>query len=389
MNEIPLIAHLIYVLDFGGLETLLVERINRMPAHKYRHAVICLTKYTDFAKKITRPGVEVIALNKAPGLSPGTHVRLWRELRRLKPTILHTYNLSAIEYGLTGLLAGVPVRVAGSHGREANDPEGTNKKHNLLRRLLIPFYDSYYSNSADLLRWNRSVIGVPDAKNRLLNNGIDTDRFTPASTSSPAASLHGFPPDCCVIGTVGRVQEVKHQSALVDAFILMLARDPSLKARLRLAIVGEGPLLGALRKKVAAAGIADLVWMPGARNDVDEVLRTFSVFVLSSIAEGTPGSILEAMATGLPVVATRVGGIPDVVSHDVTGLLVPPRDPEAMADALARYCNDPALAEQHGRAGRLRVEQHFAMSSMVSAYTGMYDVLCKNKLQGAYKTCVE
>ena len=389
MNEIPLIAHLIYVLDFGGLETLLVERINRMPADKYRHAVICLTTYTDFAKKITRQGVEIIALNKAPGQSPGTHFLLWKVLRRLRPTILHTYNLSAIEYGVTGFLAGVPVRVAGSHGREANDPDGTNKRHNLLRRLLIPCYDSYYSNSEDLYRWNRSVIGVPDSKNRLLNNGIDTERFRPADLAAPPVAAHGFPEDCLVIGTVGRVQEVKHHQALVDAFIMMVTRDPSLKARLRLAIIGDGPLLGGLRERVAAAGVAGLVWMPGARNDIPEILRSFSVFALPSIAEGTPGSILEAMATGLPVVATRVGGIPAVVLHEETGLLVPPRDPEALAQALGRYCNDTQLAARHGRAGRNRVERHYAMSSMVSAYTDLYDSLCKNKLQGAYKTCVE
>src|SRR5258708_3229238 len=116
---------------------LMVECINRMPADKYRHAVICLTDYTDFSKKITRPGVEIFSLNKPPGLAPGTHIRLWGLLRRLKPTILNTYNLAAIEYGVPAMLAKVPVRIHGEHGRDARDPNGINRRHNLLRRLLL------------------------------------------------------------------------------------------------------------------------------------------------------------------------------------------------------------------------------------------------------------
>src|ERR1700726_2397113 len=115
-----------------------------MPADKYRHAVVCLTDYTDFSKKITRPGVALHSLRKPPGLAPGTHIRLWRLLRSPKPTILHTYNLSAVEYAPIAMLANVPVRVHGEHGRDARDPHGANRKHNLLRRLVLPFYDCYY-----------------------------------------------------------------------------------------------------------------------------------------------------------------------------------------------------------------------------------------------------
>lgn len=389
MAAIPLIAHLTYALDFGGLESLLVERINRMPSNKYRHAVICLTHYTNFSKKIRKPGVALYALHKPPGQAPGTHIALWKLLRRLRPTVLHTYNLAAIEYGITGLLAGVPVRVNGSHGREASDPEGRNRLHNRLRKWMIPFYDVCYSNSSDLLRWNKSVIGVPAPKNRLLNNGIDTERFRPSRRLARPAGMEHFPADCFVVGTVGRIQEVKNQALLIDAFAKLRELLPSHRESLRLAIVGTGPLHASLMEKVKSMGISDVVWMPGARMDVPEILNAFSVFALPSIAEGTPGCILEAMATGLPVVATRVGGVPDVVCDGVTGLLVPSQDADAMAAALMRYCVDPELAAQHGAAARERVEQKFAMDSMVTAYTDMYDELCKNKLQGAYKPCAE
>jgi sugar transferase (PEP-CTERM/EpsH1 system associated) len=387
MHDAPLIVHLIYRLDFGGLETLMVERINRMPADAYRHAVVCLTESTDFADKIRKPGVQVYELHKQAGLSLGTHAALWKLLRRLKPAILHSYNLSAIEYAPAAMLAGVPIRVNGAHGRDAADPHGTNRKHNALRRMMLPFYDCCYANSADMLEWNRSVIGVPAHKSRLLSNGIDTDKFNPPAVRTSAV----FGPECIVIGTVGRIQDVKDHATLVDAFILLRERVPELRERLRLAIVGDGPLLAKLRAKADAAGIADQVWLPGARTDIADILRGLDIFAMSSIAEGTPGSALEAMASGLPVVGTRVGGIPEVIDRDVTGQVVPASDPAAMAAALERYVRDAALAASHGAAGRERVLRHYNMNAMVAGYQSLYDTLCerKNRIGKNIKSCVE
>lgn len=371
-RDIPLVVHLIYRLDFGGLETLLVDCINGMPAERYRHAIVCLTDYTDFASKISKPDVAVYALHKPPGLAPQTHLHLWRLLRRLKPAVLHTYNLSAIEYAPAAALAGVPVRVHGEHGRDARDPDGTNARHNLLRRLVLPFYDCYYAVSADLRDWLRDTIGVPERKNLLLANGVDTRKFHPAPAGRREASAE-LPEDCIVFGTVGRIQDVKDHAMLVDAFIALLALLPQQRQRLRLAIIGDGPLLPALRQQVASAGIADLVWLPGARMDIDVLMRRLSVFVLSSIAEGIPVTILEAMASGLPVISTAVGGVPEVVQDGVTGALVPARDAQAMAAAMARYVSDAALQKQHGAAALENSLRHYSMQAMLQAYAGMYD----------------
>jgi sugar transferase (PEP-CTERM/EpsH1 system associated) len=388
--DAPLVAHLIYRLDFGGLENLLVERINRMPAHAYRHAVICLTDYTDFSRRISKPGVELYALHKQPGLSLGTHAALFKLLRRLRPAILHTYNLSAIEYAPVALLAGVGARINGLHGRDASDPQGRNPKHRLLRRLMLPFYDCCYANSADMEAWNRKVIKVPAHKSRMLANGIDAERFRPLETGETRPDF-GFGPGCTVIGTVGRVQDVKDHATLVDAFALLRARLPQQAAKLRLAVVGNGPLLPALRDKVRALGLEGLVWLPGARNDVPGILRGFDIYAISSIAEGTPGSVLEAMLTNLPVVGTRVGGVPEVVDEGRTGQLVPPRDPEAMAAAFERYVLDPAHACAHGAAGRTRVLTHYSMPAMVAGYQALYDSLLERKtpFKKSIRSCVE
>lgn len=376
-DERPLVVHLVYALDVGGLETLLVDCINRMPPERYRHALVCLTHYTSFAERITQPGVQVYALHKPPGQAPGIHVKLWKLLRQLRPTVLHTYNLATLEYAPAAMLAGVPVRIHAEHGRDARDPQGLNPKHNLLRRLVAPFIDRYITVSADLERWLDEVVRIPRAKAQLINNGVDTERFRHGPYQAGGSP---WGPEHFVIGTVARIQDVKHHKGLVEGFIALRALLPDQHDRLRLSIVGDGPLLPALREQVAQAGLQDVVWLPGARNDIDAVLHGFSLFALPSLAEGTPVSLLEAMACALPVVVSRVGGMPEVVTEGEHGSLVPPADAPALAQALARYATSPELCRQHGAAGRQRVIQKYSMAAMLEAYLALYDELRRQKL---------
>ena len=375
----PLVVHLTYSLDVGGLETLLVDCINRMPPERYRHAVVCLTRYTDFAKRITQPGVELYALGKPPGLGLGTHLAFWKLMRRLRPAILHTYNLSALEYNFSGALAGIPVRIHAEHGRDASDPQGLNPKHNFLRRRLAPFIDCFIPVSEDLRRWLGETVGIPAAKTLFIRNGVDTERFAAASLAAGQASPWG--PDDIVIGTVARIQDVKNHRGLVAAFARLRELAPEQRERLRLSIVGDGPLMGAVREQVASLGLQDVVWLPGARADVAALLHGFSLFALPSLAEGTPVSMLEAMACGLPVVASNVGGIPEVVTDGVEGSLVPVEDTEALARALASYVRDQALRRQRGEAARARVEAAFSMRAMLAEYGKLYDRLCRQKIR--------
>ncbi|MBC7512959.1 MAG: TIGR03088 family PEP-CTERM/XrtA system glycosyltransferase [Herminiimonas sp.] len=373
--SLPLVVHLVYRLDFGGLETVLAECVNGMPADRYRHAVVCLTDYTEFAKKITQPGVQIHTLHKPPGAAPGTHFKLWKLLRTLRPTILHTYNLAAIEYAFTATLAGVPIRIHAEHGRDLSDPEGKNRKHNFLRRLLIPFIDCFIPVSRDLKQWLSNVVGVPDSKNRLINNGVDTARFVPRKLSAlPAQEPRPF-----VVGTVGRIQDIKNHAGLVRAFQHLRELLPAQRDNLQLQIIGDGPLMATLKAQVTAAGLDDVVWLAGSRTDIADLMQAFSIFVLPSFAEGTPVTLLEAMATGLPVVASAVGGIPDVVADGVCGRLVAPTDIDAIASALATYCREPALAAAHGATARKVIEDHYSIAAMLSHYTALYDALCESK----------
>jgi len=389
----PLVLHLIYRLDCGGLENLLIERINRMPAHCYRHVIVCLTGYTAFAERIRQADVGLYALHKPPGAALATHARLWRLLRRLRPAILHSYNLSALEYAPAALLAGVPIRINGAHGREVADPHGSNRKHRLLRRLMLPFYDHCYANSAELLAWSRARIGVAVNKSRLLPNGVDTEHYRPASAADGAGPLrqHFGAGALIVVGSVGRLEAIKDQQSLVCAVLALAARRPDLAPRLRLVLVGDGPLRARLQAQVTAAGAGAVVWLAGARDDVAELLRELQIFAMPSLAEGTPGAALEAMASSVAVVASAVGGLCEVVRHGVTGTLVAPGDSQALARAIESYADDPALAARHGRAGRQRVLGNYAMSTMVAAYQALYDELCERKLTTKKRSasCVE
>lgn len=380
MRQPPLVVHLIYRLDIGGLETLLVDTINRMPQACYRHAIVCLTDYDRaFARRITRPDVALFALHKPPGAAPRTHLDLWRLLRRLRPAIVHTYNLGCYEYNATALAAGVPVRVHAEHGRDAGDPQGLNRKHNLLRRLLAPCVDRIVPVSTDLRDWLQGTVGIAPSKLTLIDNGVDTERFRPAQADDARLEAWQNDSDAFVIGTVGRLQDVKDQATLIDAFALLRRMLPH--ERLRLVLVGDGPLRTALEARINASGLQDSVWMAGPRSDVAPVMRSFSLFALSSIAEGTPVTMLEAMASGLPVVASRVGGIPDLVQDGVVGTLVPARDPQRLAEALATYVRDRSRAQTQGAAGRAHVERRYSMRAMLDAYLALYDGLCQTKMK--------
>lgn len=174
------------------------------------------------------------------------------------------------------------------------------------------------------------------------------------------------------MGTVGRMQTVKAQPLLVRAFLRALEIAPALRPRLRLVLAGDGPLRAECEALLARAGASDLAWLAGERADVPDVMRGLDCFVLPSLAEGISNTILEAMASGLPVIATDVGGNSDLVAAGETGRIVPPGDVEALAAAIAAEAADPDRARAMGRAGRSRVLERFSLPAMVAAYEAVY-----------------
>lgn len=368
----PLVVHIIHRLAIGGLENGLVNLINHMPAGRYRHAIVCMTQSTDFRLRIKKTGVDVYELHKQPGHDIGLYFRLWRLLRSLRPAVVHTRNLGTLECQFIALLAGVHARIHGEHGRDMSDIDGRNTRYLRLRKIFRPLISRYIAVSRDLAQWLREQVQVPPARVVQIYNGVDQQRFCPRSSWLREALPAGFAaPGAVVVGTVGRLSGEKDQLTLVRAFKLACARNP--QSQLRLVLVGDGPLQTDIKQEILAAQLTEQVWMPGARSDIAEILRALDIFVLPSLGEGISNTILEAMASGLAVIATRVGGNPELVVDNETGMLVPAADAEAMAQAIGRYLTLPSLIRQHGEAGRACVEREYSMEAMVRHYMAVYD----------------
>jgi sugar transferase (PEP-CTERM/EpsH1 system associated) len=375
----PLVAHVVYRFDVGGLENGLVNLINHMPSDTYRHVVISLTEITDFRRRIGRDDVQFFALKKPPGHSIWIYPQLFRLFRDLRPVIVHSRNLAALEVAVPAWAAGVPVRIHGEHGRDVGDLDGSNRKYQWLRRCYRPFVTHYIALSRDLEHYLTSRVGILPRKVSQIYNGVDTLRFSPAATRQPIAGCPFSDPMCCLIGTVGRMQVVKNQTALAEAFIRVLKTFPQLGGSLRLVMIGDGPLRAQAQALLEQAGVAELAWLPGERDDVPEILRGLDCFVLPSLAEGVSNTILEAMASALPVIATDVGGNGELVESGRTGQLVEPADIDAMAQKIAAYAIDPRRARAAGAAGRAVVERRFSLEAMTQCYQDLYDRLLKSR----------
>jgi sugar transferase (PEP-CTERM/EpsH1 system associated) len=371
----PRIVHVVYRFDVGGLENGLVNLINRLPAASYRHVVVALTEVTEFRRRVVREDVEYVSLHKAPGHGFRLYPRLFSLFRRLAPAIVHTRNLAALEATVPAWAAGVPVRIHGEHGRDVSDLDGTSRKYRLVRRAYRPFVTRYVALSKDLQQYLRVGVGVPDTAIAQIYNGVDTSRFVPAVRNRvPIAGCPFDRPDQWLVGTVGRMEAVKDQVTLAEAFVRAVRVD-SRGDRLRLVIAGDGPLRAPAEAVLDAVGLRDRAWLPGERADIPEILRGLNCFVLPSLAEGISNTILEAMASGLPIVATRVGGNAELIEDGLTGRLVPAANAESMAAALVDYFDDPATARRHARAARLAAVRNFSLDRMVSEYRSLYDGL--------------
>lgn len=377
----PLIAHIIFRLDVGGLENGVVNLINAMPPNEYRHAVICLTSATEFKSRITRSDVEVISLNKGEGKDIGMYLRLWSVLRRIRPCIVHTRNLGTLDCVFTAVLAGVAYRVHGEHGREISDPRGENRKNIRIRKICQRFVHRFVPMSADLEQWLVETIGISHSRIRQIYSGVDVTKFKQSTTGRTPLPVPDFADgDHFVIGSVGRLDPIKGYSHLVRAFIKLLHSEPDAARRFRLVIIGEGPCRDEIETLLDENQARSFAWLPGARDDVCDLTGGFDVFVLPSLGEGISNTILEAMATGLPVIASDVGGNPELIVNGMTGVLVPSEDPEALSAAISSYADNQALRRQHGNAGRERVEQRFSLTNMVKSYTDLYDDLARGGL---------
>jgi sugar transferase (PEP-CTERM/EpsH1 system associated) len=269
--------------------------------------------------------------------------------------------------------AGVPVRIHGEHGWDIADLHGASVRLRWTRKAFSPFVTSYVALSQHLQDYLQRRVGIGRDRIVQLYNGVDTGRFFPGGGTGPRVADCPFAdPRLWLVGTVGRMQAVKDPVNLARAFVRAIERDPPARARLRLVMVGDGPLRPDVERTLSEAGLRELAWLPGERGDVPEIMRSLDCFVLPSLAEGISNTILEAMASGLTVIATRVGGNAELVEEGLTGRLVPPADSQALAIRILDYLHHPDVLRRHGKAGRNRVERRFSLDRMVTEYDRLY-----------------
>lgn len=373
-DERPLVAHVIHRLAVGGLENGVVNLVNHMPAERYRHAVVCLTDFTDFRSRIRRADVPVAALHKREGKDPACYLRLWRELRRLRPAIVHTRNLGTLDGVIPAWCAGRARRIHGEHGFEALDAAGMRPRYVRMRRALRPLIHAWVAMSKHLERWLWEGVGVEPERVVQIYNGVDSERFAPPESGRGPLPEPGFAPaGSLIVGSVGRMDPVKDLPTLARALAALTRRAPALAERVRWVHVGDGAARDEVRRIAEESGLGDRVLVTGLRDDVPQWLRAFDVFALPSLAEGISNTLLEAMASGVPAIASSVGGNPELVVEGETGALVPAGDADALAGALVAYLGDPGRRAAHGAAARRRAQTRFAIPRMVERYAGLYD----------------
>ena len=368
-DDRPLVVHLLHRFDTGGLENGVVNVINHLD--QYRHAVVAVTQITAFKERVKAPGTQFFSLNKPPGQGLWLYPKVYRLLRELRPAVVHTRNLGAMEFQIPAMLARVPLRVHSEHGWDVDDLGGVNRRNQKLRRVYGFAAHEFVALSQAIEVYLTDAVGLPRGHVRRICNGVDVARFTPEKPAPPAWPFNRR--DHLVIGAVGRMQAVKDPLNLVAAFVRLRALCPADWPRLRLAMLGGGPLHAEALAQLQAAGAADQAWLPGDRSDVAQLLPQFDLFVLPSQAEGISNTLLEAMASGCAPVATAVGGNGELVEDGQHGVLVPAQDSEALAGALAALVQDPARRQTLAEAALARVRQHFSLDGMMGAYAALYD----------------
>jgi glycosyltransferase involved in cell wall biosynthesis len=348
------VAHVTLGLEVGGQERLLVEMARHADRARFDWIVVVLGARGVLAEAIEASGVRVQFLHAPDGLRPG----LWRQLARFfrdeRIDIVHTHDDRPLIYGMPAAWwAGVGRRIhTHHHGRLPQ----VSRRQQWLIRLAARCAERFVCVSHDSARFMIEQ-GVDAARVATLWNGIDLNRFA-----------YQGPSDEGSIVTVARLSPEKDLANLVHAARRVVTQFGGV----RFEIAGDGPCREALTRLIRELNLGDQVILHGEVRDIPALLARARLFVLPSQSEGISLTLLEAMARGLPVVTTRVGGNPEVVEAGATGLLVAPSDPQALAEAIAAVLADPAAGRRLGLAGRRRVENYFDIRKMMAQYEQMY-----------------
>jgi glycosyltransferase involved in cell wall biosynthesis len=372
------VTHVVLSMDVGGMERNVVNQVREGRKLGQEVSILCLERRGTLAERAESLGARVVCVDKPDGFRPGIVRPIRAVLRDLAPDVVHTHQIGPLFYtGLAAARLSVPLLVHTEHGKVNY---AARRRTRWLGRVAAGFARRFYCLSRDMVDHVTAARIVPGHKLHVIQNGIDTSFYLQPRDGGQVRRSLGIPPDAPLVGTVGRLTEVKRQDVLIDAFAEVVRRIPSA----RLLLVGGGPLHEALRQRAATLGLAQRVHFTGYQTDTTPYLYAMDVFTLTSRSEGMPQALLEACVAARPVVATRVGGIPEVIEQGETGLLVPPGEVLPLADALCEVIDHRECAAAMGRRASQRVVARFDISRMAQEYhRDFFEMLNGRRVGGA------
>jgi glycosyltransferase involved in cell wall biosynthesis len=366
------IMRVITQLPVGGVERTLSRLLPKLKSDSFRVMVCCTDNRGELAQVLEEAGIPVSLIRLRSRWDPVGICKLARQMRREQIQVVHTHMYaSSISGVVAAKLAKVPVIIANIHSLH----EWHTKRRVWIAAKLFSAVDRVVAVSDCIRQDLLQKLELDPQKVVTIHNGIDLPRFDQSIDGTSQRRQLGIGDDELVIGAIGRLVRFKGFNYLLEAARIINLQWPKFK----LVIVGGGELKHGLKQQAQELGIAEKVIFTGRQEDVFPFLAGFDIMVISSITEGLPIASLEAMAMGKAVVASRVGGIPEVVEDGVSGLLVPPRNPESLAQAVIDLLKKPELRKSMGQAGRARVEKLFSIQRVCEQTAKLYKDLLKQK----------
>jgi sugar transferase (PEP-CTERM/EpsH1 system associated) len=358
----------------GGAENGVVNLMNGINTEIFMPIIISLVNDGPLKGRLDTKRVTLYEMGKKEGNDFFLPFRLYGLFKKIKPHVVHTHCWGTLVEGVTAAkLAGVPIVIHGEHGTIETKPRNLK-----IQRWFWKRCDSVLSISEALKQRLSTTVGVSTSLIKAVQNGVDIEKFSYLQKEQINNFKQKFniPEDAIVIGTVGRLVPVKDQKTLIEAAQIIKEKLPG---EIAVVIVGDGPLMENLQGRAAELGVYNIVYFLGRQENISEVMNSFDIFVLPSLSEGISNTILEAMACGLPIIATEVGGSVEIVKDGEYGFFIAPGNKNALASAILKFANDAELRDKFGRNARKTTEEKFSLQSMVNSYEKIYLDLLNQK----------
>ena len=371
------IMHILYSFDVGGLETGIANLINHMDAEKFSHSICVFSKRTSALEKVENKNIKLHIIKRNFRNDPVSILRLASLLRKNRPDIVRTYNWGGMDGVIAARLSGIRAIVHSEHGFDIEEIYKKKRRRILLRRAFLRQCIRVIAVSHVLKTWLINDVKIPEDKVVFIPNGYDTKLFFPGKDRDKRRDL-GIKDGEIVIATVGALKKLKNQRCLIGAF----AGLSKAYHNLRLMLVGEGPLRADLENFATGEGIREKVIFTGEVAQTASLYRTMDIFVLPSLCENAPNVLLEAMASGLPIVASDVGDVRHMLEAGKGGIIVKPGDLQEIEEGIKYFLENPSQAQEKGNFACTKAKESFDIKKIKLIYESLYASLLISLKQG-------